>query len=281
MESFAQAKDTVIKVKRALILFLAFSVFMSSLLPVSALENIDKTRVSDNANLLNSSERQSLEELLYEISRKHGTDIVVATSYDTVGMSVYEYADMIYDEGDYGSGDFDGGVMLFVSLAERDYYIDAEGNAIPAFTDDGIRYIGLKITDYLADGEYGSAFESFAYMCDDFLSHAESGAPYDSSNLPREKLSLVWIPISLGIGILIATVILCVTVGKLKTVRPKNSAENYIKENGMTLDESRDIFLYTTVTKKARPQNDGADSGRSTTRVSPSGRVHRGGGGKF
>ena len=45
----------------------------------------------------------------------------------------------------------------------------------------------------------------------------------------------------------------------------------------MKVDESRDIFLYANVTKRAKPK----DNSSSSTHKSSSGRSHGGGGGHF
>ena len=67
----------------------------------------------------------------------------------------------------------------------------------------------------------------------------------------------------------------------MRTVRPRNSAESYVRENSMVLNDSHDIFLYSTVSQTERPQDDDNDSGGSSTHVSSSGETHGGGGGSF
>ena len=49
--------------------------------------------------------------------------------------------------------------------------------------------------DDLKSQDYFSACMTFAELCDDFITQAKTGEPYNSSNLPRESLSLIWIPI--------------------------------------------------------------------------------------
>ena len=66
---------------------------------------------------------------------------------------------------------------------------------------------------------------------------------------------------------------------KLKTVRFQAAANSYMKAESMNITESRDLYLYSAVTRTAKPKND--DSGGSSTHTSSSGSTHGGGGGKF
>ena len=55
----------------------------------------------------------------------------------------------------------------------------------------------------------------------------------------------------------------------MKTAVKEDYAGNYMKPNSMNLDFSRDIFLYSTVTKTEKPKSDSgshtSSSGRSCT----------------
>ena len=42
---------------------------------------------------------------------------------------------------------------------------------------------------------------------------------------------------------------------KLKTVRFQAAASNYMKNGSLNITESRDLFLYNTVTRTAKPKN--------------------------
>lgn len=53
-----------------------------------------------------------------------------------------------------------------------------------------------------------------------------------------------------------------------------------IKDNSLNINERRDLFLYNTVTRTAKPKNDDSGGG-SSTHTSSSGTTNGGGGGKF
>ena len=62
---------------------------------------------------------------------------------------------------------------------------------------------------------------------------------------------------------------------KMKTAVENDYAANYMKPGSMNLTMSRDLFLYSRITKTEKPKGD------SGTHTSSSGRTHGGRGGSF
>ncbi len=237
------------------------------------------SRVVDMANLLTDSEEAALIEKLDEISLRQNMDVIVATTEDLEAYSIIEYADRLYDNCQFGYGSDKDGLLLLISMEDRDWYISTRGYGITAFTDAGIEYIGEQIKSELSNGNYAAAFTSYAELCDDFITQAQSGKPYDKGSLPRKPLSLIWIPIAIIIGFVIANIVVGNMKSKLKTVRAQASANNYMKSGSMNITDSRDLFLYRTVTRTEKPKE--SSSSGSSTHTSSSGSTHGGGGGKF
>ena len=231
-------------------------------------------RLVDEAGLLTQDEAAQLQQQLDEISLRQGVDVVIVTVDSTQGASPMDFADDYFDYHDYGSD----GILLLVSMEDRDWWISTTGFGITAITDAGLDYISQEFLYYLSDGEYALAFETFATLCDEFLTQAYTGQPYDSGNLPEEPFDPLWtLIVSLVIAFVIALIVTAVMKGQLKSVRFQARADNYVQPGSMQLTNSRDLFLYTHVSKTERPQN----TGGSSTHTSSSGRSHGGGGGKF
>ena len=180
----------------------------------------------------------------------------------------------------FGYGESKDGALLLISVEDNDWYISTCGYGITVFTDAGIEYIGKQIKGDLSDGNFAGAFDKFAYLCDDFITQARTGEPYDVKNLPKEPLSLIWIPIAIVAGFILSLIIVGRMKAKLKTVRFQPAANSYMKAGSMNITESRDLFLYNTVTRTAKPK-DNDSGGGSSTHTSSSGSTHGGGGGKF
>lgn len=268
------------KKKISVILFV-ITICLSTALPVFAADGFADMyyRVIDMADLLTDSEEAMLIDKLDEISIRQNMDITVATTDELEGYSVVEYADLLYEQCQFGYGERSDGLMLLISIQDNDWYISTCGYGITAFTDAGIQYIGEQIKSELSNGNYANAFSKYADLCDEFITQARTDKPFDRGNLPRQKLSFIWMPISLVIGFIIAKAIVGNMKNKLKTVRSQAAANSYVKKDSMNITESRDLFLYHTVTKTAKQNS--SSSGGSSTHKSSSGTTHGGGGGKF
>lgn len=240
-------------------------------------------RLMDEAGLLSSDEAAEIKAKLDEISERQKFDVVIATVNSLSGKTPREYADDLYDYSGFGFGENKDGVLFLISMEDRDWYITTTGYGIAAITDAGREYIADKFTGYLSDGDYAEAFRIYANEVDRFVTNAvETGKPYDVGNLPHDPLSLIWIPISLVVGILIASAVVGGMKSKLRSVSFAAAADSYVKPGSMNVRESRDMFLYSTVSRTAKPKdNDSSSSGGSSTHTSSSGTTHGGGGGKF
>jgi uncharacterized protein len=250
-----------------------FALMLCLSLTIPALAAESQPRLEDRADLLNASEERDLLEKLDEISTRQEMDVVVVTIDSLNGVSAMGYADDFYDYKGYA---FDG-VLLLVSMEDRDWWISTSGYGETAFTDAGIDHIGELVQVELSDDNYAKAFDIFAEKCDEFITQARSGDPFDTHNLPKEPFDvLIWLIISLVIGLIVALIATGIMRGKLKSVRSKYQASDYVRPGSMNVTMAREFFLYRHVSRTPRPK-----ASSSGTHISSSGRSHGGGGGKF
>lgn len=241
-----------------------------------------RARVVDMAELLSDSEKTALLSKLDEISERQKLDIVVLTVNTLDGKTPRDYADDFYDYNGYGFGENKDGILLLVSMEDRDWWISTTGYGITALTDAGIEYISEKFLSDLSDGDYAQAFTTYAELCDQFITQAKTGESYDTGNMPKEPFNVAWnILVAFVIGLVVAVIVTSIMKKQLKTVQLKSEANNYVKANSMILTENRDLFLYNQVSRRARPKETDNSSGGSSTHTSSSGTSHGGGGGKF
>lgn len=239
-------------------------------------------RLVDAADLLSQSEEETILSKLDEVSWELDLDLVIVTVDSTDGKSVMAFADDFFDYNGYGMGDGNDGILLLISMEERDWWISTSGYGIYALTDEGIQYIGEQFVSYLSDGDYAGGFSKFVDLCKLFVEHAREDKPYDIGNMPKEPFEAgMCLVISLVVGFVIALIVVSCMKGKLKSVRRQAAASAYIKDNGVNITDSRDTFLYKTVSKRAKPQESSSSGGGSSTHTSSSGSTHGGGGGKF
>ncbi|MCX4295565.1 MAG: TPM domain-containing protein [Lachnospiraceae bacterium] len=239
------------------------------------------SRLVDYADLLTESEENRLLSILDEISERQQLDIVIVTTNTLDGKSPTVYADDFYDENGYGFGVEKDGVLLLISMEDRDWWISTAGYGIIAFTDAGITYLSEQFLSALSDGDYEKAFTQFARLCDEFIAQARTGEAYDIGELPKAPFSIGYNLIrSLIIGLIIAVIVAMTMRAGMKSVRFQSAASTYIKSGSMNVTEARDLFLYSHVDRKVR-QKESSSKGGSQTHTSSSGRTHGGGGGKF
>ena len=257
--------------KKILTVLLALLITLSFAVPAFAEA---MPRLVDQADLLTDAQEAALLSKLDTISNKHGMDVVVVTADTLEGKSPTAYADDFYDYNGY----CEDGILLLVSMEDSDWWISTAGYGITAFTDAGIEYLGNRFVPSLSDGDYAGAFEIYANTCDEFITQAKTGDPYDTHNLPKEPFAfLMNLGICFVIGLVIAAIATAIMKGQLKSVRSQSGAANYVKTGSLNVTHRQDLFLYRDVKRTAKPK----DSGGSSTHTSSSGRSHGGGGGKF
>jgi len=196
-------------------------------------------------------------------------------------------------------------------MDEREWWITTEGYGITALNDYNLIEIENTIVSYLSEGDYYSAFEQYASMCDSFVTEAREGYsdPYDDPyyddfyydddyvyypdeyyDTEFDKTSPGFIFTAILIGFIIGLITVSVMKGQLKSVRKAIGAASYEVPGSLDVTKRQDLFLYRTVSK-IRIDNDSHHSSHgghrsggmrsSSVHRSSSGRSHGGRGGGF
>ena len=266
--------------RKLMLLVMSVSI-MSVFLGFSVSSAAGKKSVIDDAGLIKASDEKELDKQIKNI-QKDKFDVVILTVKSLDGKSAQDYADDYYDNNDYGLDNEKSGVLFLVSKGDRKYHISTKGAGIKAFTDYGIGRIKEEIKPYLSDGDYFNACDEFLNITKDFVKAYKDGTPYDTDNPYNEEIDYVILEV---IALVIAFVIALISVGimrlRMNTAKPKGTAMEYIKKGSFKLTSEKDIFMYSTVTKTAKPKDNDNSAGGSTTHVSSSGSEHGGGGGSF
>ncbi len=144
------------RIRTVFLVFVFFCAFFLFGIPSSA---ADLPRLVDQADLLTDSEESALSDRLDEISERHQFDVVVVTVDSLEGETAVVYADDFYDYNGYGFGDERDGILLLISMEERDWCISTTGYGITAFTDAGQAYISERFVTDLCGRLRGSIYE--------------------------------------------------------------------------------------------------------------------------
>ena len=208
-------------------------------------------RLVDAADLLTDSQESELLERLDAISAELQTDVVVITLESCGGYSADDVINAFFDEYEYGYGGNRDGVMLLLSMAERDWRILCNGFAADAITPSERDEIGDHIVEELSAGEYMEAFMEFISLCVYEIEGERNGFPFNFG------LSLA---VSVAIGFAAAFIATGIMRSKLKSVRSQTGAREYTKPGSMQLTRSSDLFLYRTVNRRHKPQQSSSGS---------------------
>lgn len=217
-----------------------------------------------------SSDVLTLESELQKISSQYGFPVYGALTSEYSGEIMY-CADQFYASRSLGSGSEKTGILLYVDPVMREYYIYVHGDN-EVFTDDALIYIEDEIYPYLEESDFYGAFSAYISASEEILELYENGASYKAPfNL---ILNLI---IALVIGLIAGLITVSVMKSKMTSVRFNDSARQYTVNNSFKLNLSRDIFLYRTVSRVKRPENNTS----SGSHRSASGGSFRGRGGSF
>lgn len=257
----------------------------------------------DNAGLLTSEEADTVRSQLKALSDEYDMDIVIVTIDEYINYDIGTYADDYFDDNGYGRGDDRDGILLMINMAESEWYVSTCGYAAYALPEDYIDEIAYDFVPYLSSREYETAFSAFIDGCryyladdmgsyDDYFEHRDDfdaddfyyeSTHHDSSRSSPDPL---WIPIAIAIGLVIAFISMTVMKSGMKTVKMRNAASDYVRRDSFRLTENSDLFLYRTVSRTRKPDNDdnhgnGAGGHFSNVHMSSGGSIHGGHGGKF
>ncbi|MBR1535196.1 MAG: TPM domain-containing protein [Ruminococcus sp.] len=252
--------------KRVFAILFAVAILLSVAMLSASAETTSQPRLIDNADLLTDTEEAEISSLLVEYSEKQNCDIVFLTEPDLKNAdfnfngTAEDYADTYYDTHGYASD----GVLVFITLTDetgqRKVQFSCTGKCKKRLSDDEQNEIIDDVFSSLKNSDYYTAIKKM-------------------TNEINEKLpvSLKWymLPLAIVIGFVIAMLIMNAIRSKLKTVAMQHGAKNYVRQGSMNVTASRDTYLYSTVSKTAKPKND------SSSRTSSGGGSHSGVGRNF
>ncbi len=237
------------------------------LLPVLSVQ-ADTPLVMDFAGLMDSQQELDLESTAATFRDSHGLDVAILTIGTTTGSSSPEaFADDFFDMN-YGTD----GVLLLLDMGSRSWHISTLGVAAELLSDQDLMDLEDAVIPMFSSGLYYDGFQLFLQMLPRLLK-------------PEAEASMAAFLLICAIpGAILAGIILALMASSMNTKKSQRSACDYTVHGSWHLRTHQDLFLYSNVTKRAKPKNTGKTGTRgsgTTTHTSSSGRRHGGRGGKF
>lgn len=219
--------------------------------------------VIDDSGLLTDHDVVKLEEVYGQYPATYGFTPVLVTTDSFGGLSAEEFAGEFYDLQDYP----EDGILFLVSLEEGQWYILTNGECYHRISDWDAEAIGEELVPMLRDGACYAAFLRFPELAAEVY---EANVPADGYGededtqvapaIPKKNYAKT-IAICMLVGMAIGGITVGVMASQMKSVRQKNTASDYIRPGSMHLTHSRDIFLYSHVSRSAKPKNTSSSGG--------------------
>ena len=261
--------------KRKIALSILLVLVLSLLLPAAAFAASDGnlSYVTDSAGILTEEQRQELEDMAAGISEKYqcGVYIVTTPDYTEFGRgNIENCANEIFDKYLGGFGETGDGILLLLSINERDYWIDVHGSfgnfAFPYRTND---VLDNSFLSYFKQNEWFNGFKSYLVTVEQLLIPAEQNYPAYLESLQQsqiEQQKMLQGAKGVGsalVGILTAGGVCGGMKRKMKTAREKDSAEEYMTPTSPHMQIVQDHFINRTRTVQVI-QHEDRDSGGSS-----------------
>lgn len=261
-------------------LFVSLLLCLVLLLSLSSLAFADsRAHVGDSAGLLSAAEYTELENMCAAVSDKFGCGVYIITVSDfrQYGNSVESAAEAIFKGTGMGIGDDENGVMLLLSMEDRDYDLLAHGSiGNAAFTDYGKDLLADSFLSYFRQDDWFGGFKAYVSSCEYFLQCSSEGQPID---VPAEEpLTFAEkLPFILLIPCVIAGIVCLIAKAGMKTAKRKTGAAEYVTPNSFYLRVRDDIFKYRTQSVERIQRSDNNSSGGGGTTVNAGGFSHKSG----
>ncbi len=237
--------------------------------------------VLDQAGLLKDSQREALEESAKELGRTHGCYLYIVTVEDHTDFNydVYEAAKGIFNYYDLGFGDNREGVILLLSMKERDYAFTGHGSlgeTICGYESSWL--IEDKFLDNFRSNDWYGGFSDFLDACDEQLTKLENGEDitagadiitgpdgleYHSYNAPGggEIGMLPRLIAVIAIPLVVALIVCSIFKAQMKTAKEAARADAYVVPRSMQLRRKDDVFLRRTETRTLIESDSGSRGG--------------------
>lgn len=267
--------------------------------PVSADSQL--SYVTDAASILTDSELSELEFSAGQVSEQYGCGVYIVTVDDfteyTSLSDIEAFGKELFGNYELGLGSDNCGIVLILSISERDYALVAHGDfANKAFTDYGKDALAELFLDDFRDDNWYQGFADYIDGCSEYMQAALDDAPVDivspddgyyggdhsyDSDYTYEDLGFFWrlthtvSPFAwlviLGIPAIIALTVCLIMRGRMKTAVRGVNANRYVV-GGIDLTHSNDYYTHTTVTRtQVESDNDNSSHGGGGTTVDSGG----------
>ena len=212
--------------------------------------------VTDAAGILTQEQVESLNASAAQITEQYGCAVYIVTlpdyrTYNNEG--VRQCTEELYHYFDLGCGEGRDGLILLMSMADRDYDLWGYGPfATYAFTDYGLDQVEESFLSYFRQNDWYGGFSAYLSGASRLLGAAAQGNPVAYSMPLGTRAAISIVPASL-IGFLVCGIF----KGQMKTAKEKETAEDYVVSGSVRLSVRDDHFVNRTRSVQVIESNSG------------------------
>lgn len=246
--------------KRNCSLLLLLALLLTLLVvPVSAEAQL--SHVTDAAGILTYDEWEVLEVRAARLSQQYGCGVYMITveDYRELGAGdVFQTTYEIYHGYELGEGADRDGLVLLLSMAERDFALFVYGDkAEYAFDSYGQQMLEEQFLPPFGEDDWYGGFSAYVGTCEEYLALAEAGEPVRES--PAGLIALF-----IAISFIISLIVVLILRSGMKNVVKQSQAYGYVTDR-LNLTGRHDQYTHTTETRRKIQSSSG--SGSSHARV--------------
>lgn len=267
--------------KRTIIFITALFLLLLFSLPQASFASGDLDYVTDQAGILSDDEWLELEERAEQISNLYECDIRII-SVDDFARYVSEEnrydilaaAEEIYTDYNLGYGDDHSGLLLLLSMDDRDFALLSHGYGTALFTDYRKDAIIESFLDNFADDDWFGGFQDYIDTSEAFFELGEPEPPADTDSDYRGGSDYIYydpqlkglsILVSIGLGLLIAAIISILLRRSMRSVFRQAAADAYVDHSTVNITLRDDRYSHSTeVRVKIEKKESSSSSGRSS-----------------
>ena len=233
--------------------------------------------VFDLRGMLSDGGREELEDRAEDIALRRSCGIYTLFVED---FTAYGYGDdpytalyQIYHAEGLGVGEDRNGVIIMLSMTERDYAMFVYGEyAEYAFDEYGQEKLEEQFLGDFGENDWYGGISNYLDTCEEYLTKADAGKPV-------RRPYWIWFIIATGCSCLAAGTVCLWLLRKMKSVHQKAEANAYLTAGGLHLTKQYDRYTHTIETRTKIQKESSGGSGGST--YSESGGGGSGRSGKF
>lgn len=226
-------------------------------------ESAEMNYIFDLSDQLTAEEWKEAEARAADISQRHncGVYVVFVDNFKKYGDGddVYKTTYELYHANELGMGEGRDGIIILLSMAERDYAMFVYGTyAETAFNSYGQEKLEKAFLGNFKEDDWYGGISNYLSTCDEYLTRADAGKPV------RESPALL-IAIAVVASCLLSGAICLFLKRSMKTVHQKVEANEYVAPGGLQLSKQYDRYTHTTeVRSKISSSDDSSSSGTSS-----------------